>query len=52
MKKSCDDPGFIAWAKTANYPIKRVFGDDAEKFFMKFVKFYNDMAPTLKKYLT
>lgn len=52
MKKSCDDPGFIAWAKTANYPIKRVFGDDAQKFFMKFVKFYNEMAPTLKKYLT
>jgi len=52
MKKTCDDPGFIAWAKGANYPIKRVFGDDAEKFFMKFVKFYNEMAPTLKKYLT
>jgi tripartite-type tricarboxylate transporter receptor subunit TctC len=52
MKKACDDPDFIAWAKTANYPVKRIFGDDAQKFFMKFVKFYNDMAPTLKKYLS
>jgi tripartite-type tricarboxylate transporter receptor subunit TctC len=52
MKKTCDDPAFIAWAKMANYPIKRVYGPDAEKFFMKFVKFYNDMAPLLKKQLT
>ena len=52
MKKSCDDPEFIAWAKGANYPFKKIFGDDAEKFFMKFVKFYNDIAPTLKKHLT
>lgn len=51
MKKSCDDPGFIAWAKTANYPIKRVFGDDAKKSFMELVKYYNNIAPTLKKYL-
>lgn len=52
MKKSCDDPGFIAWAKSANYTIHRVFGDDAVKFFMNLVKFYSDIKPTLKKHLT
>jgi tripartite-type tricarboxylate transporter receptor subunit TctC len=48
LKKTCDDPGFVAWAKQGNYPIKRVFGADAEKFFLKFVKFYQDMLPVLK----
>ena len=52
MKKSCDDPAFMAWAKTRDYEIKRLFGDDAEKFFMKLVKFYNGIAPILKKHLT
>ena len=48
LKKACDDPGFIAWAKKANYPLKRVYGADAEKFFLKFVKFYQEMLPALK----
>ncbi len=52
LKKSCDDPGFIAWAKKANYPIKRMYGADAEKFFLKFTKFYQEMLPVLKKNLT
>ena len=52
LKKSMDDPDFIAWAKKADFPLKRVYGADAEKFFLKFAKFYNDMTPVLKKYLT
>jgi tripartite-type tricarboxylate transporter receptor subunit TctC len=48
LKKACDDPGFVAWAQKANYPVKRIFGPDAEKFFLKFVKFYQDMLPVLK----
>ena len=51
LKKACDDPEFVAWAKKANYPVKRVFGADAEKFFMKFVKFYQEMLPALKNNL-
>jgi tripartite-type tricarboxylate transporter receptor subunit TctC len=51
LKKACDDPGFVAWAQKANYPVKRVFGADAEKFFLKFVKFYQDMLPALKNNL-
>jgi tripartite-type tricarboxylate transporter receptor subunit TctC len=51
LKKACDDPGFVAWAQKANYPVKRVFGTDAEKFFLKFVKFYQDMLPALKNNL-
>jgi tripartite-type tricarboxylate transporter receptor subunit TctC len=52
LKKTCEDPAFIAWAQKANYPIQKVYGADAEKFFLKFVKFYNDMAPVLKRYLS
>ncbi len=52
MKKTCNDPDFIAWAQKANCPIRKIFGADAEKFFMKFVKSYNDMAPLLKKQLS
>jgi len=52
LKKACDDPGFIAWAKKANYPVKRVYGADAEKFFLKFVKFYQEMLPALKSNLS
>ncbi len=51
LKKTCEDPVFMAWAQKANYPIKRVLGADAEAFFLKFVKFYNEMAPVLKRYL-
>ncbi len=52
LKKACDDPGFIAWAQKGNFPIKRMFGADVEKFFQKFVKFYRDMEPVLKKNLS
>ncbi|MBI4632308.1 MAG: twin-arginine translocation signal domain-containing protein [Deltaproteobacteria bacterium] len=52
LKKACDDPEFIAWAKRANYPIKRVYGADAEKFFLKFTRFYQSMLPVLKKNLS
>jgi tripartite-type tricarboxylate transporter receptor subunit TctC len=52
LKKSCDDPGFMAWAQKANFPIKRMYGTDAENFFMKFVKFYREMEPVLKKNLS
>jgi tripartite-type tricarboxylate transporter receptor subunit TctC len=51
LKKACDDPEFAAWAKKANYPVKKIFGADAEKFFLKFVKFYQDMLPALKNNL-
>ena len=52
LKRASDDPGFIAWAQKAHFPIKRVFGADTEKFFMKFVKFYREMEPVLKKTLS
>jgi tripartite-type tricarboxylate transporter receptor subunit TctC len=52
MKKTCEDPEFVAWANKAKCQIKRIYGADAEKFFMEYVKFYNDMAPLLKKQLS
>ena len=52
LKRASDDPGFIAWAQKAHSPIKRVFGADTEKFFMKFVNFYREMEPVLKKTLS
>jgi tripartite-type tricarboxylate transporter receptor subunit TctC len=52
LNKACDDPKFIAWAKMANYPLKRMYGPDAEKFFLKFVKFYQEMLPVLKRDLS
>jgi tripartite-type tricarboxylate transporter receptor subunit TctC len=50
-KRSMEDPAFMDWAKKADFPLKRLYGADAEAFFRKFVAYYNGMAPVLKKYL-
>ena len=51
VKKATVDPGFVAWAKKGNIPMRNIYGDDAQKMFLSFAKFYEDLGPTFKKYL-
>jgi tripartite-type tricarboxylate transporter receptor subunit TctC len=51
MKKVMVDAEFSAWARKMKFPLKNVFGADAEKVFLKYKKTFEDMTPILKKYL-
>lgn len=52
LKKATADGDFLAWARKNEVPIRsNIYGSDAEKTFLKFKKFYEDIAPMLKKYL-
>jgi len=51
IKKATTDPEFVAWAKKADVPFRNIYGADAEKMFLKFVKFYGELTPIFKKYL-
>jgi tripartite-type tricarboxylate transporter receptor subunit TctC len=50
LKKAQNDPAFVAWADKFKFRLKNIYGDDAAKVLMKFVKFYEGMAPRLRKY--
>jgi tripartite-type tricarboxylate transporter receptor subunit TctC len=52
IKKATTDREFVAWAKKKEIPLKNVYGADAQKMFQNFVKFYEGIAPILKKQLT
>ncbi len=51
LKKATADAEFVAWAKKSNVRLKNVYGGDAEKLFLSYKKFYEDLAPMLKKHL-
>jgi tripartite-type tricarboxylate transporter receptor subunit TctC len=51
IKKATTDPEFTAWAKKGDIPLRNMYGADAEKMFLSFTKFYDDLGPTFKKYL-
>jgi tripartite-type tricarboxylate transporter receptor subunit TctC len=51
IKKATTDSEFTAWAKKADIPLRNIYGDDAQKMFLSFAKFYEDLGPTFKKYL-
>jgi tripartite-type tricarboxylate transporter receptor subunit TctC len=52
LKKATADGDFLAWARKNEVPVtSNIYGSDAEKTFLKFKKFYEDIAPMLKKYL-
>jgi tripartite-type tricarboxylate transporter receptor subunit TctC len=52
LKKATADKDFLAWARKNEVPVtNNVYGGDAQKTFLKFKKFYEDIAPMLKKYL-
>ena len=51
LKKATADPNFMAWAKKCDVPLSNIYGEDAEKMFTKFVTFYQELAPSLKKHL-
>lgn len=50
LRKAQSDPGFAAWAKKFKFHQKNIYGDDARKALMNFVKFYEEQAPMLRKY--
>jgi tripartite-type tricarboxylate transporter receptor subunit TctC len=51
IKKATTDREFVVWAKKMEIPLKNVYGADAQKMFQNFVKFYEGLAPILKKEL-
>lgn len=52
LKKVMGDREFLAWAKKNEVPLRNnIFGDDAVKMFLQYKKFYEDIAPMLKKHL-
>lgn len=51
LKKATTDKDFVAWANKFQFPLRNIFGDDARKMFLQFIKYYDDLAPLLKKQL-
>lgn len=51
LRKASNDAEFVANVKKFNMRLKYLYGDDAAKLFLKLKKDYEDMTPTLKKYL-
>ncbi len=52
IKKATTDKDFVAWAKKSDYPLKNIYGNDAEKTFIRIIKTYEELTPLLKKYLS
>ncbi len=50
LKKAQADADFVAWAKKFKFRLKNIYGEDAAKTLMTFVKFYEDLAPMLRKH--
>ncbi len=50
LKKAQSDPQFVAWANKFKFRLKGIYGEDAKQALMNFVKFYEEMAPILRKY--
>jgi len=51
IKRATMDKEYIAAATKANFHLKRTYGRDAEKAYLQLIKFYDGLAPALKKYL-
>jgi tripartite-type tricarboxylate transporter receptor subunit TctC len=51
IKRATVDKEYIAAATKANFHLKRIYGSDAEKAYLQLIKFYDGLAPALKKYL-
>lgn len=51
LKKVNADRDFLAWAKKAEFPLRNLYGNDAEKTFLKIIKTYEELTPLLKKHL-
>ena len=52
IKKATTDKNFVAWAKKADYPLKNVYGSDAEQAFLRVKKSYEKLTPLIKKNLS
>jgi len=52
LKRVPTDGEFLALARKNYVDLRHnIYGDDAEKIFLKYKKFYEDIAPILKKHL-
>ena len=51
IKKATTNSEFVAWAKKMEIPLRNVYDADAQKMFQSFVRFYEGIAPILKKQL-
>ena len=51
-KKAMADPEYLAFCKKIGLTPAPLLGKDVEDLMARYIKFYTEMAPTLKKYLT
>lgn len=51
IKKATADKEFLDRAQKAKFHLRNIYGADAEKMYLKFIKFFEEIAPTLKKNL-
>jgi len=52
LKKAQSDKEFVAWAKKSKYYLGNLYGSDADAVYNNFRKFYEGLAPRLKKHLS
>jgi tripartite-type tricarboxylate transporter receptor subunit TctC len=52
IKKATNDKDFAAWAKKVRFNLRNISGGEAQQVFLRFIKFYEDLTPILKKYIT
>lgn len=52
LKKTLEDKEFQDWEKKANFSFDPLYGEEAAKLVKGYIQYYNNMEPTLRKYLT
>ncbi len=51
IKRATADKEYIAAATRANFHLNQIYGSDAEKMYLQLIRFYDNVAPILKKQL-
>jgi tripartite-type tricarboxylate transporter receptor subunit TctC len=51
IKRATADKEYIAAATKANFHLNQIYSNDAKKMYMQLIKFYDSVAPILKKQL-
>ena len=52
LRKATNDKDFVAWAKKAKFNLRNTYGTEAQQVFSRFIRFYEDLTPILKKHLS
>jgi tripartite-type tricarboxylate transporter receptor subunit TctC len=52
IKKATANSDFMAWAKKSKSNVKNIYGDDAQRLFLQYIKALENNAPLIKKMLS